>query len=140
MPSIQRLLCAGVAAVVVGSGASMAAETAADMQRSFEAAARQSSPAFAGFSAQRGEQFFKATHGSDWSCASCHGEDPLRGGRHAKTGKPIAPLSPAANAERFTSTQKVEKWFKRNCHDVLGRECSPLEKGDVLAYLVSLKR
>jgi hypothetical protein len=34
----------------------------------------------------------------------------------------------------------MEKWFKRNCGDVLGRVCTPAEKGDVIAYLNSLKR
>jgi mono/diheme cytochrome c family protein len=93
----------------------------------------------AGFSPQVGEQFFKSTHGNDWSCASCHTADPRSVGKHAKTGKEIAPLAPTANPQRFTSAEKVEKWFKRNCGDVLGRDCSPEEKGNVLAYLLSLK-
>jgi hypothetical protein len=75
----------------------------------------------------------------EWSCASCHTQNPLSVGKHAKTGKDIAPLAPAANAERLTSPDKVEKWFKRNCNDVLGRTCTPQEKGDVLAFLLSLK-
>ena len=33
----------------------------------------------------------------------------------------------------------IERWFKRNCKDVLGRECAAGEKADVLAYLMSLK-
>jgi hypothetical protein len=33
----------------------------------------------------------------------------------------------------------VDKWFARNCKDVLGRECSALEIADVLAYLANLK-
>jgi len=94
----------------------------------------------AGFSAPRGERFFKSRHGSDWSCATCHTENPLARGRHAKTGKAIAPLAPAANAERFTDPARVEKWFRRNCNDVLGRPCDAQEKGDVLAYLMSLGR
>jgi hypothetical protein len=116
------------------------AETPADFLRSFEAAAKQDAAGFAGFSAQRGEAFFKSTHGREWSCASCHTQNPTATGAHAKTNKPIAPLAPVANAERFTGTDKVEKWFKRNCNDVLGRACTPLEKGDVLAYLLSLKK
>ena len=91
------------------------------------------------FSAQRGERFFKATHGNDWSCASCHTENPLAPGKHAKTGKPIAPLAPAANPKRFTDAAAVEKWFRRNCNDVLGRACTAQEKGDVTQYLMSLK-
>jgi len=96
-------------------------------------------PAFQGFAAARGEQFFKAKHGNEWSCSSCHTENPAAQGKHAKTGKVIAPLAPSANAERFTNPAKVDKWFKRNCNDVLGRACSAQEKGDVLSYLLGLK-
>lgn len=92
------------------------------------------------FSAARGDNFFKTTHGNDWSCSSCHTENPAALGKHAKTGKIIDPLAPSANAERFTSPKKVAKWFKRNCNDVVGRECTPQEKGDVLAYLLTVKK
>lgn len=97
-------------------------------------------PGFQGFSATRGESFFKAKHGGEWSCASCHTENPAAPGKHAKTGKVIQPLAPSANAERFTDPVKVAKWFKRNCSDVLGRICTPQEKGDVLAYLLTVKK
>ena len=93
----------------------------------------------AGFSVQRGERFFHSTHGNDWSCASCHTANPLAPGKHAKTGKPIEPLAPAANPKRFTDAAAVEKWFRRNCNDVLGRACTAQEKGDVTQYLMSLK-
>ena len=97
-------------------------------------------PGFQGFSAARGESFFKAKHGGEWSCASCHTENPVALGKHAKTGKVIDPLAPSANAERFTSPKKVDKWFKRNCNDVLSRICTPQEKGDMLAYLLTVKK
>lgn len=87
----------------------------------------------------RGQRFFTTVHTRDWSCSSCHGAEPTQGGRHAATGKPIAPLAPAANPSRFTDTAKAEKWFRRNCNDVLGRECSASEKADVLAWLITLK-
>jgi cytochrome c peroxidase len=90
-------------------------------------------------SAQRGEQLFKATHGKEWSCASCHGTAPTQGGKHASTSKPIGALAPSANAQRFSDTAKVEKWFRRNCNDVLGRECSAAEKADVMSWLIGLK-
>jgi mono/diheme cytochrome c family protein len=114
------------------------AETPADMLATLQQQAAAETPRFAGFDAGRGEQFFKTKH-SDWSCASCHTEDPRQPGKHAKTDKPIDPLAPTANAKRFTDPKKVAKWFKRNCGDVLGRECSAQEKGDVLAYLIGLK-
>lgn len=49
-------------------------------------------------------------------------------GKHATTGKVIGPLAPAFNAERFTDATKAEKWFRRNCNDVAGRECTVGEK------------
>jgi hypothetical protein len=87
----------------------------------------------------RGQHFFNTVHSRDWSCASCHGAVPTQAGRHAATGKPIAALAPAFNPERFTDPAKVEKWFRRNCNDVLGRECTAAEKADVLGWLLSLK-
>ena len=86
-----------------------------------------------------GERFFTQKHGGEWSCASCHGERPLANGRHASTGKTMAPLAPAANAKSLTDPAKVDKWLRRNCKDVLSRECSAAEKADVLAWLISLK-
>lgn len=89
--------------------------------------------------AARGEAFFKQSHQQEWQCTSCHGKVPTQSGRHASTDKPIEPLAPAANAKRFTDVGKVEKWFRRNCKDVLARECTAAEKADVLAWLVTLK-
>jgi len=134
-PPVQAVLAVLAVMPAVAAGA----ETPADFLRSFEAAARQEQAGFAGFSAARGAAFFKNTHGREWSCASCHTHYPATTGRHAKTDKPIAPLAPAVNAERFARADKVEKWFRRNCNDVLGRACTPTEKGDVLIYLMSVR-
>ncbi|HZM36804.1 MAG TPA: DUF1924 domain-containing protein [Burkholderiales bacterium] len=101
----------------------------------YQAAARKADPAFSP-SASRGAQFFDSPHGKEWSCATCHGNPPTSAGKHATTGKPIAALAPRANGERFTDAAKVEKWFRRNCNDVLGRACTPAEKADVLAWLL----
>ncbi len=89
--------------------------------------------------AENGKIFFNQKHGKEWSCASCHGVAPVKTGTHANTGKSIPPLAPAANDNAFTDTAKVNKWFRRNCKDVLGRECTAAEKADVIAYLLSLK-
>lgn len=89
--------------------------------------------------AAKGEAFFKASHGQEWQCTSCHSKSPMTGGRHASTDKAIEPLAPAANVKRFTDSAKVEKWFRRNCKDVLARECSAAEKSDVLAWLISVR-
>ena len=88
----------------------------------------------------QGQKFFNATHGQEWSCASCHNASPTGEGKHASTGKAIAALAPAFNPERFTDPAKSEKWFRRNFKDVLARECSAAEKVDVLAWLISVKR
>ena len=87
----------------------------------------------------RGQQLFTTRHGREWSCSTCHGAVPTQAGRHASTGKPIAPLAPAVNPDRFVDAAKTEKWFRRNCNDVMGRECSPAEKADVISWLRTLK-
>jgi len=89
--------------------------------------------------AARGQDFFNKIHGSEWKCASCHGAAPTGKGEHAVTHKVIEPMAPAFNPQRFTDAAKVDKWFRRNCKDVLSRECTAREKADVLAWLISLK-
>ncbi len=129
-----------VLAALLGAALAARAETPEQILASYEAQARTQAPGFAGFSAARGQQFFSAWHGSEWSCASCHGAPPTGQGKHAKTGKAIAPLAPVAGSERFTDPAKSEKWFRRNCNDVLSRACTAQEKGDVLAYLLRSAR
>jgi hypothetical protein len=104
-----------------------------------EQAARFAALAGAPGQAQRGETFFTSRHGGEWSCASCHGHLPVVMGKHASTGKAIEPMAPAASAKVFTDTARVDKWFRRNCNDVLKRECTAGEKADVLAYLLQVK-
>ncbi|MCC7547427.1 MAG: DUF1924 domain-containing protein [Burkholderiales bacterium] len=132
------LLAVGMLGVLTVSLAR--AQTPADMLARYDREARQANAAFQGFSAARGEQFFRARHGGEWSCSSCHTESPVQTGRHARTGKSIAPLAPAAEGRRFSDGAKVEKWFKRNCNDVLSRACTAAEKGDVLTWLTSLRK
>ena len=89
---------------------------------------------------EKGKVFFTSTHGKEWSCSSCHGNPPTNQGKHTSTNKPIDPLAPSSNPDAFIDQAKSDKWFRRNCNDVLGRECQPQEKADVLAYLISLKK
>lgn len=126
--AVAAMLLLGMA---FGSQA-LASSPQAELQR-WQQAARQPG------NAVRGQVFFKQRHGGEWSCASCHGAPPTLDSKHASTGKKIAAMAPAFNAERLSDSAKVDKWFKRNCKDVLSRECTALEKADVLAYLVSLK-
>jgi hypothetical protein len=129
---------------LAGAGLALAlpalADTRTDLLDVLEQQARQATPAFQGFSAATGREFFRQSHGGEWSCASCHTDDPATGGKHAKTGKSIEPLAPAVNPQRFSNPAKVEKWFRRNCNDVLGRPCTVQEKGDVLTWLTTIRK
>lgn len=110
------------------------AETPAQFVASYSAEAG------AGFSADAGRG--KAFAGKNWgvseklaSCTACHTDNPRNPGRHAVTGKAIQPLSPAVNPERFSDPAKVEKWFKRNCKEVVGRACTAAEKADFIQFV-----
>lgn len=111
-----------------------------DLLASYAQEVKAKNPSFQGFSAKRGEVFYKENHGQEWSCSSCHTENPANAGSHAVTKKVIQPLAPSVNAERFTDPAKVDKWFKRNCNDVLKRECTTQEKGDFITYLLTVKK
>nr|WP_152767950.1 DUF1924 domain-containing protein [Paraburkholderia franconis] len=131
---LSGLLRALLLLPIVTAMATANAATPSDLLSAYRAQSNQAEP-----SPSRGQQFFNASHGREWSCASCHGAVPTQTGRHVVTGKAIAPLAPAFNAERFTDAAKSEKWFRRNCGDVVGRECSASEKADLLAWLLTLK-
>ena len=45
-----------------------------------------------------------------------------------------------ANPRRFTDPDLVERWFRLNCSYVLKRSCTAIEKGNVLAWLLSFER
>jgi hypothetical protein len=107
----------------------------------YASAAKAASSAFSGFSATRGQQLHvtKFTGGKPDTpaCTACHGDSPLHAGR-TPAGKTIEAVAVSVTPARYTDPAKVEKWFRRNCNDVLGRECTPLEKGDWLTYVSSL--
>ncbi len=128
-----------IALVLLLLGGPAWAANPAEVQAALEKEARAADAGFRGFSAARGGSFYRSLHGGDWSCSSCHTDNPAAGGQHAVTKKPIRPLAPSANSERFTDVAKIEKWFKRNCNDVLKRACSAQEKCDFIAYLLSVK-
>jgi len=114
------------------------AETPPQVLANYEAAGRIQAPTFSA-SATRGGEFFRSRHGKEWSCSSCHADTPTSPGKHIVTGKTIAPMAVAANPERLTRMEKIEKWFGRNCKDVLGRKCTAAEKADVVAFLITAK-
>lgn len=145
MPAAQwasalRLRAIALAWVLAALGnAAVAADTPHGQMTAWAAAAKASDPGYTP-SPERGKAFFnkQLAHSADMpSCATCHTATPTNSGKHAISGKVIAPLSPNANAERFTDAAKTEKWFKRNCNDVLGRVCTPAEKADLVSFLIS---
>ena len=106
----------------------------------YAVAAKAASSSFSGFSAARGEKlhFSKSSGGKPDTpaCTSCHADKPQSAGRNP-SGKTIEAVAVSVTPSRYTDPAKVEKWFKRNCNDVLGRECTPLEKGDWLTYMIT---
>ncbi len=134
LPSCRMVCLLAMLGLALLHGVAQAADTSPQQQQErFNAQA--GTPGLA----DRGRVFFTSRHGGAWSCASCHGSPPAQAGKHASTGKPIDPLAPAANPQAFSDTAKVDKWFRRNCMDVLQRACSAAEKSDVLAYLIAVK-
>lgn len=116
---------------------SVFAETPASLVSEYAAEAAKTSPGFSP-SAKRGQNFFINEWGVSQkmsNCTTCHGKNLKADGKHVVTEKRIAPFSPAANPERFTSSAKVEKWFKRNCTEVVGRECTAAEKADFIQFV-----
>lgn len=95
------------------------------------------------FSAENGKALWTTVHiskkdGKKRQCATCHGEDLTKTSKHVKTGKPIDPMAPSVNKERFTDLKKINKWLKRNCKWTIGRVCTNQEKGDLLKFLSQL--
>lgn len=131
---IAAVLAAAAAPAVAGDAADRAAMLAA-----YAAEATAADAGFTGFSAARGEALFRTV----WSggdprtpaCTACHTEDPRQPGRNAKTGRPIDPVAVSARPSRFTDPDEVEKQFRRDCEAVLGRACTPLEKGDYITFM-----
>lgn len=118
------------------------AATPQELLKQYEGQAKQENPAFLRFSAERGASFYKAernySNGQKVSCATCHTADPRNQGK-TRANKVIEPMATIANPQRFTDAAKVEKWFGRNCKDVLERACNAQEKGDYIQYLISIK-
>ncbi|MCK6383019.1 MAG: DUF1924 domain-containing protein [Rhodocyclaceae bacterium] len=112
-----------------------------ELAAGYAAEAARQSPGFQP-SARRGAEFYArrfAVSEKMPACAACHTDSPLQAGRHAVTGKAIRPLAPRAETARFTDPAKVEKWFRRNCSEVLGRACSAAEKADFILFATEAK-
>jgi hypothetical protein len=113
----------------------------------YAAIAKANDPSYAGLSVADGKAFFNREviqfkgdtkiKGKAIACASCHTTNPADMGRHIVTNKPIRPLSPAVNAKRFLSIENVEKKFTKHCNEVVGSDCTPQEKGNYIAYVLT---
>ncbi len=132
---IKRLLCAGLAMLAMVSTMAGAVDLPASLMTLY---AQEAGVPVSALSATRGATLYRTEHpgrnGQAVSCAGCHTANPKQAGR-SRVGKRIEPMATVANPERFTDAAKVEKWFRRNCQDVLQRECSAQEKGDFIAWL-----
>jgi len=129
------------AAVLLLASLAGHAETPQQIRQTYVAEATRQQAGFTP-SAKRGDAFFRerfAVNEKMPGCASCHTDNPLNVGQHAVTGKNIRPLAVTANAERFSDPAKVEKWFGRNCKEVVGRACTPGEKADFITYLSEVR-
>jgi hypothetical protein len=117
------------------------AETPQQIRQIYATEASVGQPGFTP-SAGRGDRLFRqrfAHNDKMPACTSCHTDNPMKAGQHAVTGKSIRSLAVAGNPERFTDAAKVEKWFGRNCKEVVGRLCTPAEKADFVAYMSEVR-
>lgn len=135
---IRRLML--IAAVAVLPVAALAGDARRDaILADYAAKAGAADKGFAAFSAQRGETLFRTKWiGGDprtTSCTACHTANPRQPGQNAKTGRAIDPVAVSANPKRFTDPTTVEKQFTRDCRSELGRDCTPLEKGDYITFM-----
>ncbi len=133
-----------IAIAISFASASVQADTvsAQKLADKYAVIAKTINPSATGLSAEDGKTFFNrelTIRGKQVACASCHTANPANTGKHAVTGKPIQPLAPAANAKRFSDLDKVEKNFEKHCLDIIGRDCTAQEKGNFIAYLISVK-
>ncbi|MCW9035408.1 MAG: DUF1924 domain-containing protein [Alphaproteobacteria bacterium] len=136
----QLLSIAMVVTVGVAPNAGTAAEIPEKIIANYFSSAKSSDASIDSFSADRGRKLFlsnPATGKPDTpSCTSCHSNSPMNQGQ-TRAGKDIAPMALSKTPNRYVDIKKVEKWFRRNCKSVLGRTCTPLEKGDFLTFMIS---
>ena len=135
LPALPLALC-----LLLASLASHA-ETPQQIRQAYTAETTAQAAGFAP-TAKRGEALFRQRFTNNDkmpACTSCHTDNPLHIGQHAITGKSIRPLAVTANTERFSDSAKVEKWFGRNCKEVVGRVCTSAEKADFITYMTEVR-
>lgn len=156
---INRLL---LAACMLFCCATAQADSPQVLLRAYAQQAQAADPGFSGFSEERGRAFYYAEHaqpdGTAYACASCHHQDPRKEqfAHHDKIPcrachfpsqrytqghvirRQLLPLAPTANSARFVDLARSDMWFAKNCEFVLGRDCTPQEKGDLISWLLTL--
>lgn len=131
-----------IALGVLSLNAQADVETAKAFARKYAVVAKNINPDFKGFYPDMGRNFFKrelTLKGQQVSCSSCHTDNPANPGKHIVTHKPIKPLSPVIEKTRFSNLEKVEEKFVEHCNEILGRDCTAQEKGNYIAYLLTVK-
>jgi hypothetical protein len=140
MKKISLILVAFIGLSALNANADV--ETAQKLADKYAVIAKNITPTSTGLSSDDGKAFFNrelTIKGKPVACASCHTANPADTGKHVVTGKPIRPLAPGANEKRFASIDKVEKNFTKHCNDIIGRDCTAQEKGNFIAYLLTVK-
>lgn len=136
VPALATVACAGL--LLAGQAIADPARDA--ILATFLQQAKAADASFAGFSADAGKAFFMDTHTGGKpdtpSCTTCHTKNVKAKGQ-TRAGKDIDPMAVSKTPDRFTDAEKVAKWLLRNCTTVLGRECTPVEKGNVITFLAS---
>ncbi|MGH8632027.1 MAG: DUF1924 domain-containing protein [Burkholderiales bacterium] len=153
-----------VAALVALCSAAAFAASPEEIIAHYAEQARQEDPDFAGFSVERGKEvYFRkgVIRGvGEVSCARCHRPDPreliiahetdilcrachvIHDEEHpapngAKKRK-IEPLAPSHGHNRLTDPDTVDVFLRLNCKLTFKRDCTTLEKGDVLTWILSI--
>ncbi|MGQ0579333.1 MAG: DUF1924 domain-containing protein [Betaproteobacteria bacterium] len=142
------------------------ADTAEELLSRYHAEAQAESAAFRGFSVEEGRILYFRKYPApvigEVGCVSCHLQDPRRSVVRHRTKIPcrachviddaehvdpvnakkreIDAFAPVANPRRFSDHDVVEEWFRLNCNYVLKRSCTAIEKGNLLAWLLTLQR
>lgn len=135
--SVIALAIFGLASFSAQAGVAGAEQAAKD----YAAHAKHADPKFTP-TVEAGRAFFikkVVVDGKDMSCSTCHTDNPANKGEHADTHKPIKPLAPSANPERFSDRGKSEKAFTKHCRDLYKKDCAPQDKADYVTYLLSVK-
>jgi len=107
--------------------------------KQYQKQAKLDDPAFTQFSMHNGEQIYRSATGGKAdtpSCTTCHSQSPQKTGE-TRSGKSIKPMAISVTPSRYQEFKKTEKWFRRNCKSVIGRECTAREKGDFLTYMLN---